>query len=334
MSRLVLPSHVVVEIASYLDNPTLKSLALSHSYLTQAAETYLYRRISLPIRNPYHAVKLDFNVEQYQGGDQDLSTKWVPVKPSLSASLSELGWEEDVHQSNHLGASLRLLARTLTSPSLFKPGCERTMYPRELVFDLKKQYHHDDLDLDTMSSPAILQEIPLPHPTADQTRAMLLEIAAENRIHYDVKSSIGYTEWDLDLETRIHLSQIRQAESPIHDHDLRSAFEALPTLPGVRQVSLTLYESFQGFLPHIFRIAPHLTELCIRPHPLLVDTPLSSPPLDLDPSLWPRGLKVLNIEGMCDSLVPLVDGLIKNSSGKVSVISEGGRVMGMGKWRC
>jgi hypothetical protein len=294
---LDLPSHVLVAIASYLDPPHLKALALVHRDLAPAVEYHLYRRISLPLRNPHYPVQVDSTRRSGLGGslecDYNFSTTWKPVKPALAASLQSLGWREDVDQSNHLDASMRYMA-TLLAPSEGGHAEGRAMYPRELVLDLKKRYH--DIELDMTSS-------------------------AYETLYTSPYSSIGedkawQEEWDDPATSRrsmIRLAEARRDESPDRDSEMLETFAKFPMLPGVRKLTVTLYESWQGYLDRVLSLVPNLEELVIRPHSLLVDSPLTFSRKDFHN--LPVHLNSIQVEGMLDCFQDLVLDLLSSSKG-------------------
>ena len=329
-SILELPSHVLVQIASYLDPSTLKSLAEVHSYLTPAAETYLYRRLVLPVSNPHHSVPHpspypSSNPPAGSWCDHDVTTSWEPVKPSLASRLADLGWEEDEHQSNHLDASMRLITKSLTSKSI----SDRTTYPRELVMDLKKCYHDVDVDLDTISfHPNTTNTIAVGHSTIhppDRTGSIItperaaLGTSVEENVTSDHKPTLIESEWDVGRSTLLHLSRMRQLESPEHDPHLYSTFSHFPILLGVKRVEVGIYESYLGYLPHLLHFIPNLIELVLRPRSLLVESHLEFPLLNMQ---WPGSLESLRIDGMIDSLQPLVVDLLTQCDIRDVVLSD------------
>lgn len=343
-SILDLPSHVLVQIASHLNTLTLKSLAEVHSYLTPAAETHLYRRLTLPISNPHHSVSRqsphpsadsDSNTLMGRGCTYDLKTTWVPSKPSLSRRLAEHGWKEDYHRSNHLDASMRLINESLTSKSV--SDSDRTTYPRELVIDLKKRYHDVDLDLDTISLPAITtttvsrpnqamavitqdaQAVFVQTQTQIQIQPQTQEMTSGEGLGGDYKETSTEPEWDVSPSTLLHLSQLRQIESPAYDPHLRHTFDHFPILPSVKRVEARIYESYQGYLLYLLCLTPNLSELALRPDTLLAESSLIFPPLDIQ---WPGSLKTLRIEGMIDTLQPIVVDLLHQCEIRSIVLTD------------
>lgn len=122
-----LPSHILVDITSYLDIRTLKQLSPLHSSLREICEIHLLRSISLPLSNHF--------------------LRSAPLKPSLAKELEGYGWKDDIQQSNHLDASLRYLIPLLAG---------REGYVKELSIDLKHRYHDPELDLDNLTNPTYL----------------------------------------------------------------------------------------------------------------------------------------------------------------------------------
>lgn len=298
---LDLPSHVLVAVASYLDPPHLKALALVNRDLAPAVEYHLYRRISLPLRNPHYPVQIDSTSRSGLGGslecDYNFSTTWKPVKPALAASLESLGWKEDTNQSNHLDASMRYMTSLLApKESGYTEG--RAMYPRELVLDLKKRYH--DIELD-MTSSAYETPYTSPYSSIGEDKAWL-------------------EEWDDPATSRrsmLRLAEARRDESPDRDSALLETFVNFPMLPGVRKLTVTLYDSWQGYLDRVLALVPNLEELVIRPHSLLIDSPLTFGRKEFKNS--PAHLKSIRVEGMLDCFQDLIVDLLR-SSGRVQMV--------------
>jgi len=265
-----LPLHILVDITSYLDTRTIKAISPLHSILRDVCDIHLYRKISLPLSNPY--------------------LRSIPIKPSLARSLEEQGWIDDIHQTGHLDASLKFLAPLLEG---------RTGFVRELSIDLKHRYHDNDMDLDTLTNPSNSSAAP---------KSIIISID---------KSEDPPSELDL---LRLQASLIRQRESPLHLAPLAHTFSHLPTLPAVTKLSLTIYESFPGYLPYLFAILPNLTELVLEPHQLLVESPLSFPSSTFE-CILPR-LRKLRVEPMLNSLQDLVGDLLR--AGNVEELVLGG----------
>jgi hypothetical protein len=266
-----LPSHILVDITSYLDNRTLKYLSPLHSILKEVCDIHLFQGISLPLSNPY--------------------LRLIPIKPYLASALEGHGWEDNAQQSNHLDASLRFLGPLLKG---------REGYIKELSIDLKNQYHDPELDLNNLTNPTNLLDPPCTVTTPDDK----------------------YQEPPSELDQlRIKASLIRQSESPTYLPHLAYTFSSFPTLPAVQSLKLTIYESFPGYLPHLFPLVPNITELILEPHDLLVESPLCIPDIQC---VLPR-LRRLRVEPMIDSLRPFVRDLIR-----VGAIEE--LILGGGRW--
>jgi hypothetical protein len=119
-----LPSHILVDITSYLDKRSLKYISPLHSILKEVCDIHLFHTISLPLSNPY--------------------LRSTPIKPYLASTLEGYGWKDNTQQSNHLDASFRYLIPLLKG----KEG-----YVKHLSIDLKNQYHDPELDYDNLTSP-------------------------------------------------------------------------------------------------------------------------------------------------------------------------------------
>lgn len=305
MTLLDLPNHVFVQIASHLDFPSLKSLAVAHSLLTPAAETWLFRRLTLPLSNPHRPVgPTDTDTEPISWEcDYNLSTQWEPVKPTLSSALEGYGWREDTHQSNHLDASLRFVTACIVS----KP--ERAGYVREISVDLKKRYHDVELDMNSASTPTTTTTSIARATGAVGAGGAGSGSGYRGEMWFDGKEW-GW-EWDdplSSLRAMTHLAQARQAENPDQCPLLRGTFDNLPPMRGVRKLELEVYESWQGYLPHLLAAVPNLDYLVIRPNALLVDSPLHFPAAKIDN--LPPGLKEVRVESMLDCFQPLVVDLL------------------------
>jgi len=251
-----LPVHILVDITSYLDTRSLKYIAPLHTILKEVCDIHLFHTISLPLSNPY--------------------LRSVHIKPYLASELEGYGWKDDIHQSNHLDASLRYLKPLLKG---------REGYVKELSIDLKDRYHDPELDFNDLTNPTN----PLVAPSA---------ITIPGDKYQDPLSELD--------QLRIKASLIRQSESPAHLAHLANTFSSFPTLPAVRRLKMTIYESFPGYLPYLIPLVPNLTELSLEPHELLVESPLTIP--DIQCRL-PR-LRKLRVEPMIDSLRPFVRDLI------------------------
>jgi hypothetical protein len=252
-----LPSHILVEITSYLDQRSLKYISPLHSTLKEVCDIHLFHIISVPLSNPY--------------------LRSTPIKPYLASTLEGYGWKDDAQQSNHLDASLLYLIPLLKG----KEG-----YVKELSIDLKDRYHDPELDFANLTNPT------------------------NTLIHSCATSTPGdkYQDPLSELDRlRIKASLIRQSESPSHLPHLAATFSLFPTLPAVRILKLTIYESFPGYLPYLFPLLPNITELILEPHDLLVESPLTVP--DIRCGL-PK-LRKLRVEPMIDSLRPFVRDLIR-----------------------
>jgi hypothetical protein len=257
MVRLTsLPSHILIDITSYLDNRSLKYISPLHSTLKDVCDIHLIKTISLPLSNPY--------------------LRSVPIQPYLASELEGYGWRDDTRQSNHLDASLRFLIPLLKG---------REGYVKELSIDLKNRYHDPELDFNNLTNP----KNPSIHSCA-------IPISGDK--YQDPLSELD--------QLRIKASLIRQSESPTHLPHLANTFSSFPTLPAVRRLKLTIYESFPGYLPFLFPLVPNITELILEPHELLVESPLAIP--DIRCTL-PK-LRKLRVEPMLDSLRGLVRDLI------------------------
>jgi hypothetical protein len=292
-----LPSHILIEITSYLPPPTLKALCQTHQVLREIAEIHLYEKIRLPLLNPYYAV-------QVRPSDSDSSeVEYRPVKPSLAGALESLGWKEDIHQSGYLDSSLLYLIPLLKG---------REGYVKELVIDLKDRYHDFDLDLDNLTNPTT----PTSSPILDNVT--IFQTSSEDR-----PKPLSDPISELD-NLRLHLSLIRQAESPSHIPNLAKTFRSFPILPAVTKVTMTIYESYTGYLPYLLPLLPNLQELIIHPHELLVESSLSFPGLQ---GIEVSNLKVLRVEPMLDCLRGLVGDWLRDGSVEGLVLGDvrGGR---------
>jgi hypothetical protein len=252
-----LPSHILIDITSYLDQRSLKYISPLHSTLKEVCDIHLFHTISLPLSNPY--------------------LRSVPIKPHLASVLEGYGWVDDTQQSNHLDASLLYLIPLLKG----KEG-----YVKHLSIDLKDRYHDPEIDHDNLTNPTNLL-IP--------SHSM---ITTPGDKYQDSLSELD--------QLRIKASLIRQSESPTHLPHLANTFSSFPTLPAVRRLKLTIYESFPGYLPFLFPLVPNITELILEPHELLVESPLAIP--DIRCTL-PK-VRKLRVEPMLDSLRGLVRDLI------------------------
>jgi hypothetical protein len=252
-----LPSHILIDITSYLDKRTLKYISPLHSILKEVCDIHLFHTISLPLSNPY--------------------LRSVPIKPFLASTLEGYGWKDNTQQSNHLDASLLYLIPLLKG----KEG-----YVKELSTDLKDRYHDPELDFHSLTNPTNLL-VP--------SHSMIITPGDK---YQDPLS-------ELDI-LRMKASSIRQSESPSHLPHLANTFSLLPILPAVRKLKLTIYESFPGFLPHLFPLLPNISELILEPHELLVESPLTVPDVRCE---LPR-LRKLRVEPMIDSLRGFVRDLI------------------------
>lgn len=313
LSLLDLPEHVLIAIASYLDPPHLKALALVHRDLGPAVETYLYRRISLPLSNQYYPVHSSPGTANSPLGlecDFNLAAEWKPAKPALAASLESFGWKDDTHQSNHLDASLRYMT-TLLGAKYGDFNSSRAAYPRELVLDLKKQYHDIELDMNALA-----------------TQAPQHSLYSYSGIDSSEK---GWNEdWEDPASSRralLQLAEKRRDESPDLDTSVLDTFANFPILHGVKKLTVTLYESWQGYLDHVFALVPNLEELVVRPHSLLVESPLTFPRKAF--ANLPSRLRSIRVEGILDCLQGLVIDLIRASEGVEQVnlhpVDRGGR---------
>jgi hypothetical protein len=119
-----LPSHILIDITSYLEKRALKYISPLHSTLKEVCDIHLFHTISLPLSNPY--------------------LRSTPVKPYLASALEGYGWKDNTQQSNHLDASLLYLIPLLKG----KEG-----YVKELSIDLKDQYHDPELDFANLTNP-------------------------------------------------------------------------------------------------------------------------------------------------------------------------------------
>jgi hypothetical protein len=122
-----LPSHILIDITSYLDQRSLKYISPLHSTLKEVCDIHLFHTISLPLSNPY--------------------LRSVPIKPHLASVLEGYGWVDDTQQSNHLDASLLYLIPLLKG----KEG-----YVKHLSIDLKDRYHDPEIDHDNLTNPTNL----------------------------------------------------------------------------------------------------------------------------------------------------------------------------------
>ena len=263
-----LPSHILLDITSYLDIRTLKHIAPLHSILKEVCDIHLFNTISLPLSNPY--------------------LRSIPTKPARANALEGYGWKDDIHQTNHLDASLRYLIPLLKG---------REGYVRELSIDLKYRYHDPELDFELLTN-----------PTRPSTPAIISH-------HFTPVHKYPYQDPPSELDRlRVQASLIRQSESPSHLPHLARTFSTFPTLPAVRVLRLTIYESFHGYLPHLFLLLPTLSELILEPHDLLIESPLTFPNFYFGAL---PGLMTLRVEPMLDSLRTFVGELIR-----VGVVEE------------
>jgi len=260
-----LPSHILLDITSYLDIRTLKYLSPLHSVFKEVCDIHLFNTISLPLSNPY--------------------LRSIPTKPDLATALEGYGWKDDIHQTNHLDASLQYLIPLLKG---------RGGYVKELSIDLKYRYHDPELDFELLTNPS--------RPTIPVINAQHVT-PVEKSQHQDPPSELD--------ELRLQASLIRQSESPSHVPHLARTFSTFPTLPAVRVLRLTIYESFHGYLPFLFSLCPNISELILEPHDLLIESPLTFPKSNLGP--LPR-LKKLRVEPMLDSLRPFVRAFIREGA--------------------
>jgi hypothetical protein len=122
-----LPSHILIDITSYLEKRALKYISPLHSTLKEVCDIHLFHTISLPFSNPY--------------------LRSTPVKPYLASTLEGYGWKDDAQQSNHLDASLLYLIPLLK-------GNEG--YVKEISIDLKDRYHDPEIDHDNLTNPTNL----------------------------------------------------------------------------------------------------------------------------------------------------------------------------------
>jgi len=263
-----LPVHILVDITSYLDTRSLKYIAPLHSILKDVCDIHLLKTISLPLSNPY--------------------LRSIPIKPYLASELEGYGWKDDIHQSNHLDASLRYLMRLLKG----KEG-----YVKGLSIDLKDRYHHPELDFNDLTNPTN----PLVAPSV---------ITIPGDKYQDPLSELD--------QLRLKASVIRQSESPAHLPHLANTFSSFPTLPAVRKLKLTIYESFPGYLPYFLPLLPNITELVLEPHDMLAESPLTIPDIQCD---LPK-LRKLRVEPMIDSLRPFVMDLVR--FGEMEELTLGG----------
>lgn len=299
MSILDLPSHVLVQVACHLDHPSLKSLAVAHSLFTPAAEVWLYRRLTLPLHNPHRPVVPACQPLSWEC-DYNLSTQWEPVKPTLARSLAEEGWKEDLHQSNHLDASLRFINRSLSS------SAERAGYIREVSIDLKKRYHDAELDMNAASTTTAFSDV----SGGGGYRGGMWFDGKEWGWEWDDPAS--------SARAMLHLAQLRRDENPDACPSLRNTFTSLPVMRGVRRLELEIYESWQGYLDHVFALVPNLEHLIIRPNALLVDSPLEFPARTF--SNIPKDLKSVRFESMLDCFQPLVVDFLNECKGLEHVV--------------
>jgi hypothetical protein len=290
---ITLPTHVLIEITSYLDQPSLKNTALVHPILKGVVDIHLFRTISIPFRNTYYPVQNENNIITLR-----------PHRPHLAASLESLGWKEDYHESNHLDASFQYFIPLLKG---------REGYVKEIKMDLKDRYHDMDLDLDTYAYNSSQYQSTYPDYRLDRDRDEGTETEKGD---------------DLDEFERIryHLSTLRRDESPSSLPRLCHTFSSIPVLPSLFKLDLTIYESFQGFLPHLFPLVPKLQELVIRPHHLLVESPLD---FSGDCGIRPRGLRRLRVEPMCDTVKGLVGALLEGGIVEhLELVGEGWKLDG------
>jgi len=83
---------------------------------------------------------------------------------------------------------------------------------------------------------------------------------------------------------------------------------------------LTIYESFQGYLPYLIPLLPNLSELILKPHELLIESPLSFPKFNFGAL---SRLKKLRVEPMLDSLRTVVGDLLRAAAVEELVLSGG-----------
>jgi hypothetical protein len=119
-----LPSHILIDITSYLDNRSLKYISRLHSSLKEVCDIHHRHPNSLTLSTP--------------------SLRSTPIKPYLASTLEGYGWKDDIQQSNHLTASLLYLIPSLKG----KEG-----YVKEISIDLKDQYHDPELDFANLTNP-------------------------------------------------------------------------------------------------------------------------------------------------------------------------------------
>jgi hypothetical protein len=269
-----LPFHVLLDITSYIDIRTLKHISPLHSTLKEVCDVQLLKTISLPLSNPY--------------------LRSIPMKPYLASALERHGWKDDIHQSNHLDASLQYLIPLLRG---------REGYAKELSIDLKDRYHDPELDFDNLTNPT--------NPSTPGLNSLCVTPIDKSQ---DPPSELD--------RLRLQASLIRQFESPSHLPHLAHTLSSIPMLPAVRVLRLTIYESFHGYLPYIFPFLPNLSELILEPHDLLIESPLSFAKLNF--GALPR-LKKLRVKPMLDSLRAFVEELIR--AGEVE-----GLVLSGGRW--
>jgi hypothetical protein len=248
------------------------------SHILVGITSYLDKR-SLKYISPLHStLKEVCDIQLLKTISLPLSNPYlrsVPIKPYLASALEGYGWKDDTRQSNHLDASLRFLI------PLFKG---REGYVKELSIDLKDRYHDPELDFNNLTNPT------------NPSHSCAITIPGDK--YQDPLSELD--------QLRIKASLIRQSESPTHLPHLANTFSSFPTLPAVRRLKLTIYESFPGYLPFLFPLVPNITELILEPHELLVESPLAIP--DIRCTL-PK-LRKLRVEPMLDSLRGLVRDLI------------------------
>jgi len=257
-----LPSHILLDITSYLDIRTIKYITPLHSILKEVCDIHLFNTISLPLSNPY--------------------LRSIPTKPDLAVALEGYGWKDDIYQTNHLDASFQYLIPLLKG---------REGYIKELSIDLKYRYHDSEVDFELLTIP---------------TRPTIPVIASHHVTSFD---KYPYQDPPSELDKlRLQASLIRQSESPSHLPHLAQTFSLFPTLPAVKILRLTIYESFHGYLPFLFPLLPNLSELILEPHELLIESPLAFPKFEIGIS---TRLKTLRVEPMLDSLRPFVRALIR-----------------------
>jgi hypothetical protein len=137
-------------------------------------------------------------------------------------------------------------------------------------------------------------------------------------------------DWEDPASSRralLQLAEKRRDESPDLDTALLDSFTNFPILHGVKKLTVNLYESWQGYLDHVFALAPNLEEIVVRPHSLLVESPLTfARKAVVNP---PSRLRSIRVEGMLDCLQGLVIDLIRGSEGMEHVnllqVDRGGR---------